>query len=149
MDNCRSAPGKLPPFEKSACGRISDTIYVLRSKSEHPVVAANRDTLHKIGVTGWKIETRILNAILDPTLLMADVEIVAAYELYNINRIKLENLIHRVFDSAQLNIEIKDRFGNPVRPHEWFLVPLFIVDEVVERIKDETITRYVHKRAAD
>jgi hypothetical protein len=56
----------------------------------------------------------------------------------------LENLIHRVFDPAQLDIEIKDRFGNPVKPREWFLVPLFIVNEVVERIKDGTITEYVY-----
>ncbi len=75
---------------------------------------------------------------------MADVEIVATYELYNINRTKLENLIHRVFDPAQLDIEIKDRFGNPVMPREWFLVPLFVVNEAVERIKDGTITQYVY-----
>ncbi len=37
---------------------------------------------------------------LDPTFLMADAEIVATYELYNINRAKLENLIHRIFDAA-------------------------------------------------
>jgi hypothetical protein len=122
----------------------SGTIYVLRSKSAHPVVAANRDVLHKIGVTGGKIETRISNANLDPTFLMADVEVVATYELYNINRIKLENLIHRVFDPAQLDIEISDRFGNPVKPREWFLVPVFVVNEAVERIKDGTITQYIY-----
>ena len=75
---------------------------------------------------------------------MADVEIVATYELYNINRTKLENLIHRIFDPARLDIEIKDRFGNPVMPREWFLVPVFVVDEAVERIKDGTITDYVY-----
>jgi hypothetical protein len=122
----------------------SGTIYVLRSKSDHPVVAANRDVLHKIGVTGSKVETRIANANLDPTFLMADVEIIATYELYNVNRIKLENLIHRVFDPAQLDIELRDRFGNPVKPREWFLVPLFVVNEVVERIKDGSITQYVY-----
>jgi len=122
----------------------SGTIYVLRSKSDHPVVAANRDVLHKIGVTGGKVEARIANANLDPTFLMADVEVVATYELYNINRIKLENLIHRVFDPALLDIEVKDRFGNPVRPREWFLVPIFVVNEAVERIKDGTITQYVY-----
>jgi hypothetical protein len=126
----------------------SGTIYVLRSKSEHPVVAANRDVLHKIGVTGGKVETRIANASLDPTFLMADVEMIASYQLYNINRVKLENIIHRVFDPAQLDIEIKDRFGNPVRPREWFLVPLFVVNEAVERIKDKTITRYVYDPTA-
>lgn len=122
----------------------SGTIYVLRSKSDHPVVAANREVLHKIGVTGGKIETRIANANLDATFLLADVEVIATYELFNINRIKLENLIHRVFDPAQLDIEIRDRFGNPVKPREWFLVPLFVVNEVVERIKDGSITQYVY-----
>ena len=90
----------------------SGTIYVLRSKSDHPIVAAHRDVLHKIGVTGGRVDTRIANANLDPTFLMADVDVVATYELYNINRIKLENLIHRLFDRAQLDIEIRDRFGN-------------------------------------
>jgi len=126
----------------------SGTIYVLRSKSDHPVVAANRDVLHKIGVTGGKVETRLANASLDPTFLLADVEVIATYELFNINRIKLENIIHRVFDPAQLDIEIKDRFGNPVRPCEWFLVPLFVVNEAVERIKDGTITQYVYDPTA-
>ena len=87
---------------------------------------------------------RIVNAKLDPTFLMADVEIVATYELYNINRAKLENLIHRIFDPARLDIEIKDRFGNPVIPREWFLVPLFVVNEAVDRIKDGTITGYIY-----
>jgi hypothetical protein len=84
------------------------------------------------------------NASLDPTFLMADVEVIATYQLFNISRVKLENIIHRVFDSVQLDIEITDRFGNPVRPCEWFLVPLFVVDEAVERIKDGTITQYVY-----
>jgi hypothetical protein len=149
----RDASGRLitnpdtgPLFEEARTedDLASGTIYVLRSKSSHPVIAANRDVLHKIGVTGSKVDIRIANATLDPTFLMADVEIIATYELYNVNRIKLENIIHRVFDPAQLDIEIKDRFGNPVRPREWFLVPLFIVNEVVERIKDGTITQYVY-----
>jgi hypothetical protein len=122
----------------------SGTIYVLRSKSDNSIVAAHREVLHKIGVTGGKVGTRLANASLDPTFLLADVEVVATYVLYNVNRIKLENLIHRVFDPAQLDIEIKDRFGNPVKPREWFLVPLFVVDELVERIKDGTITQYVY-----
>jgi hypothetical protein len=122
----------------------SGTIYVLRSKSDNPIVAANRDVLHKIGVTGGRVENRICNASLDPTYLMADVEVVATYVLYNINRMKMENLIRKVFAPAQLDIEIKDRFGNPVRPREWFLVPLFVVNEAVERIKDGTITNYVY-----
>ncbi len=142
-----SNPVRGPLFAEEADDEddlASGTIYVLRSRSDHPVVAANRDVLHKIGVTGGKIETRLVNAKLDPTFLMADVEVVATYELFNINRIKLENIIHRVFDPAQLDIEVRDRFGYPIKPREWFLVPLFVVDEVVERIKDGTIANFVY-----
>lgn len=124
--------------------QASGTIYVLRSKSDHPLVAANREILHKIGVTGGSVERRIANARLDPTYLMADIEIVATYELYNINRAKLEFLIHRVFGGARLDVEIMDRLGRPIVPKEWFLVPLFAIDEAVNRIKDGTITDYVY-----
>lgn len=120
----------------------SGTIYVLRSKSDHPEIAAHRDLIHKIGVTNQPVTQRIAGARLQPTFLMADVEIIATYELFNINRTKLENLIHRVFGSACLNIEIMDRFGNPCQPREWFLVPLQAINEAVDRIRDGSITEY-------
>jgi hypothetical protein len=122
----------------------SGTIYVLRSKADHPLVAENRELVHKIGVTNMSVEKRIAGAHLQPTFLMANVEIVATYELYNINRTKLENLIHRIFEPARLEIEIMDRFGRPVVPREWFLAPLFVIKEVVERIKDGTIASYIY-----
>lgn len=127
----------------------SGTIYVLRSKSDHPMVAANRELVHKIGVTTLDVEKRIAGAQLQPTFLMAPVEIVATYELYDINPTRLENLIHRIFGPAQLDIQIPDRFGRPVTPREWFLVPRFIINAVVERIRDGSITRYTYdpKRA--
>lgn len=120
----------------------SGIIYVLRSKSDHPVVVQNRELVHKIGVTTISVDKRIAGARLQPTFLMADVEIVATYELYNINRTRLENLIHRIFEPARLDIQIQDRFGNPVVPREWFLVPIFVVNEAVDKIKDGTITGY-------
>lgn len=134
--------GPLFSDERIDGDEASGTIYVLRSKSDLPVVRDNRQVLHKIGVTSGKVERRIANARLDATFLLADVEIVSTYELFNINRTKLENLIHRIFDPARLDIEIKDRFGNPVVPREWFLVPLSVVDDAVERIKDGTIATY-------
>lgn len=120
----------------------SGTIYVLRSKSDNPDIAQHRDVLHKIGVTGGKLETRIAKAKLDPTFLLADVEVVATYKLSNINRTKLENLIHRIFEPARLEIAIRDRFGNPVIPREWFLVPRFVIDDAVEKIRDGSITEF-------
>ena len=120
----------------------SGTIYVLRSKSNHPMVAEHRDLIHKIGVTGGAIETRISGAEKDATYLLAGVEIVASYKLFNINRVRLEALIHKVFLPAQIDLTIQDRFGNPVRPREWFLCPLSVIDEAVTRIRDQTITGY-------
>jgi len=119
----------------------SGLIYVLRSKSEYPEIKKHYEILHKIGVTGGDVEKRIADAKNDHTFLMADVEIVATYKLSNINRVKLENLIHKFFEPARLDIEIKDRFGKPIVPREWYLVPLFIIDEAVERIKSGTITQ--------
>jgi hypothetical protein len=139
--------GPLFSGEKGQDDQATGTIYVLRSKSDHPMVAAHRDLVHKIGVTTMSVEQRIARARFDATFLMADVEVVATYELFNIKRTRLENLIHRVFDPARLNIEIQDRFGSPVVPREWFLTPLFAVDEAVSRIKDGTITSYIYDPA--
>ena len=139
-----------PLFTQSelAEGDESGTIYVLRSRSGHPTVAANRDVIHKIGVTGGDLDRRIANASLDATFLLAEVEIIASYTLFNVNRTKLENLLHRFFAAARVDLEIKDRFGNPVKPREWFIVPLPIIDEVVKRIQDGTIVQFEYDRAS-
>jgi hypothetical protein len=120
------------------------TIYVLRSQSDHPFVAANRELIHKIGVTGGKVETRIAGAEKDATYLLAGVDIVATYKLSNLNRTKLEGIFHRIFAAAQLDLTIQDRFGNLVQPREWFLVPLHVIDEAVQHIRDGSITDMVY-----
>jgi hypothetical protein len=122
----------------------SGTIYVLRSKSEHPFVAEHRELIHKIGVTGGKVETRITNAVNEATYLLAEVEVVATYSLVGIQRTKLENLLHRIFTPAQIQIEILDRFGHPVQPREWFLVPLHVIDEAIQSIRKGTITKKIY-----
>jgi len=122
----------------------SGTIYVLRSLSNHPFIAEHRELIHKIGVTGGKVETRISGAENDATYLLADVEVVATYKLHNLNRVKLENIFHRLFEAAQLDLTIEDRFGHPVKPREWFLVPLHVIDEAVQRILDGSIAEVVY-----
>ncbi|HQS64920.1 MAG TPA: GIY-YIG nuclease family protein [Acidovorax defluvii] len=122
----------------------SGTIYVLRSQSTHPFVTEHRELIHKIGVTGGKVETRIAAATKDATYLLADVDIVATYKLHNLNRTRMENIFHRLFGTAQIDVTIDDRFGNPVKPREWFLVPLHVIDEAVERIRDGSITDMVY-----
>lgn len=122
----------------------SGTIYVLRSLSDNPYVAEHRDVIHKIGVTGGKVDARIANAEHESTYLLAKVEVVATYKLAGINRTRMEKLFHRLFAPARLNITINDRFGHTVQPEEWFLVPLFVIDEAVARIKDGSIIGYVY-----
>ena len=125
----------------------SGTIYVLRSKSSHPYVDEHRELIHKIGVTGQPVTSRIANARNDATFLLADVDVVAEYRLYNINRTKLENLIHRALAPARLDLSAGDRFGKTVQPREWFLVPLSAIDELVTRISDGSVTHFRYEPA--
>jgi hypothetical protein len=43
-----------------------------------------------------------------------------------------------------LEIEIKDRFGRPSIPREWFLVPLEAVNKAVDRLKDGSLTKFIY-----
>lgn len=72
------------------------------------------------------------------------VEVVATYRVFGVNCQKLESLIHRVFAAAQINPTIPDRFGHMVKPREWFLVPLHVIDEAVQRIRDRSIVNCVY-----
>lgn len=122
----------------------SGTIYVLRSQSSHPYITEHRELIHKIGVTGGKVKTRIAGADKDATYLLANVEVVATYKLHNLNRTKLENIFHRLFAAVQLDLTIEDRFGNPVKPREWFLMPLQVIDEAVECVRNGSITDMIY-----
>ena len=116
----------------------------MHQQSSHPYVADHRELIHKIGVTGGKVETRISGADKEATYLLAGVEVVATYKLHNINRVRMENLFHRIFSGAQIDITIDDRFGNPVKPREWFLVPLHVIDQAVKHIMDGSITGLIY-----
>lgn len=118
----------------------SGSIYVLRSLSDNDFIKANKHVLHKIGVTTGSVNKRITEARKDPTYLLADVELVATYSLpENIVPHKLEKLIHKALHSAQLDIVIEDRFGNPVKPKEWFLVSLNTINDIIDHIKNGSI----------
>lgn len=126
----------------------SGTIYVLRSLSDHPYIAQHRELIHKIGVTGGKVDARIAHAEHEATYLLAGVEVVATYQLAGIHRSRMEKLFHKLFAPARLDITIQDRFGHPVQPQEWFLVPLFVIDEAVARIRDGSISHYTYDLAS-
>lgn len=106
----------------------SGTIYVLRSKSIRPEIAAIKD-LYKIGFTVTSVESRIANAKNEPTYLCADVEVVATWKVYNVKSSTLEALIHKLFASVQLQVTVDGH-----RPKEWFIVPLKVIEEAVRAI---------------
>ena len=120
----------------------SGMIYVVKSLSEDPEIAKLDGLLHKIGFTSGKMEVRIQNAKDDPTFLMAPVHPVATFTLYNIDKVKLENLLHNFFSDARLKIEITDRFGKKVKPREWFLLPIEVIEEAIVRLQDGSIVDY-------
>ncbi|MEM1150417.1 MAG: GIY-YIG nuclease family protein [Pseudomonadota bacterium] len=118
------------------------TIYVLQSRSDHPMIAPHRKTLHKIGVTRGEVRKRIANAPKEATYLFAGVDVVAEYEVFNIHAQKLEQQLHTVFGAARFTVSIPDRFGQQVKPREWFLVPLDVIDQAVELVRAGRLPHY-------
>ncbi len=117
-------------------------IYILRSLSEEPFIAENREVIHKIGVTSGDVKKRVANAKKDPTYLLADVEIVQTFKLANINRKGVESLLHRFFADVRLDVTLKDRFDQPVEPKEWFLVPLPVIEEAISLLVAGTLADF-------
>ncbi len=115
--------GPLDPDWENDRLSLSGTIYVARSRSSDPAISEQRMFLHKIGVTSQDVARRVADARNDPTFLLAPVDIVASYELRNLPRHQVENLLHRFFAPARpAELFVIDRFGKKVFPKEWFYV---------------------------
>ncbi|UYF42724.1 GIY-YIG nuclease family protein [Aliarcobacter cryaerophilus] len=116
-------------------------IYILKSLSKKDEIITKKN-LYKIGFSTNSVELRIKNAKEDPTYLMADVKTVSAYEVYNVNPHKLEQLIHKFFGNSCLDIEIYDANGKLCKPKEWFIAPLEVIEEAIELIISGEIINY-------
>ncbi len=116
-------------------------IYILKSLSKKDEIITKKN-LYKIGFSTTSVELRIKNAKEDPTYLMADVKTVSAYEVYNVNPHKLEQLIHKFFGNSCLDIEIYDANGKLCKPKEWFIAPLEVIEEAIELIISGEIINY-------
>ncbi len=139
----RAGIGPLDPDWQADALELTGTIYVARSKSDRPEIREVRNILHKIGVTSQDVRRRVADARNDPTFLLADVEIVATYELKNLSRMKIEDLLHRFFDAARpTGLTITDRFGKKVHPREWFYVLPEHVREAARLIENGTLYLY-------
>ena len=121
-------------------------IYVLKSKSSNPIVSGIRN-LFKIGFSSTPVDERIKNAKNEATYLYADVTKVSSYTCYNRNADKLEQLLHRFFAEACLNVDIEIIPGKRITPREWFVVPFEEIERSIELILNEEIMNYKYDRA--
>lgn len=121
--------------------QITGRIYILKSLSEDPRIK-DIQNLYKVGYTTGKVEDRIRNAQTDSTYLMAPVEIIASYKCLNINAQKFEQLIHRFFDEVKLDMSLTFSNGKSYVPSEWYVVPLEVLDRVVNLIINGEIVHY-------
>ncbi len=119
----------------------SGWIYVLKSKSKNPEIS-NLKNLYKIGFSTSKVTDRIKNTSKEATYLYADVEIVASYKCYNLNTQNFESLLHRFFGKCCLNVDVYDEKNQRITPREWFVVPLPVINEVIDLIISGGIVNY-------
>lgn len=116
-------------------------IYVLSSLSTDPQIKEQKD-LYKIGFSTTTVEERIRNCEYEPTYLMDKVRVVSVWKTFNMKTNVFENIIHQFFKSVQFKVKVKDMGGNETIPQEWFVVPLEIIERVVEMIIDGSIINY-------
>lgn len=119
----------------------SGWIYVLKTKSTKKELAGIKD-LYKIGFSSDSVDDRIKNAKNEATYLFADVKKIATYKVYNRNADKLENLLHRFFAKACLDIDLFNEKGQRLNPREWFVVPFEVIEETIQLILNENIVNY-------
>lgn len=123
--------------------KVTGNIYVLSSLSDNPDIR-NVKNLYKIGFTTDSVEQRIANAEKEPTYLMAPVKIVASYKVVNMNSQKFEDLVHQLLKPVQFQVSVFDNQGVEHQPHEWFIVPLPVIDVIIQKIMDGTIVGYTY-----
>ena len=121
--------------------KLSGFIYILKSKSDDEVIR-NIQNLYKIGYASKSVKQRIQNAKNEATYLMADVEYVTSYKVYNIDAQKLEKLLHQFFGNSCLNIKIVGEDGEYHSPREWFIAPLEVIKQAILMVQNEEITLY-------
>lgn len=137
--------GPLDPEWEADRLEMTGTIYVARSRSDDPAIRDQRMILHKIGVTSQDVQRRVADARNDPTFLLAPVEIVATYDLKNLPRRSVEQLLHRFFATARpAELHVADRFGRKIHPKEWFYVLPEHVGQAAKLLRDGTLHQFYY-----
>ncbi|MDC4276324.1 GIY-YIG nuclease family protein [Acinetobacter baumannii] len=120
-------------------------IYILKSKSTDLRIQSY-DHLYKIGFATTTVDKRIANAKKEPTYLMADVEVIAEYQAFNINPQKFEYYLHAFFGEACLDLLVADKQGKNHQPKEWFVAPIGVIQRAVQLLVDGQIMDYQYNK---
>lgn len=133
------------PTDVKPGDQVTGYIYVLRSKSENSEVK-NIKNLYKIGFSTNKVEERVANAEHEPTYLMAPVEIVSTYKIVNMHSQKFEDLVHQVLAEVNFRFKVADDKGEMHEATEWYVVPLEIIDSIIQKIMNGTIVYFSYNK---
>ena len=128
--------GFSDPYHKNditSQDKVTGHIYILSSLSENPEIKSKND-LYKIGFCTTSIEERLKNAENETTFLMSPVKVVSAYKTFNLDPQKFENIIHNFFSERCLDLKVADKKGNYKMPKEWYIVPINVIEEIIQLI---------------
>lgn len=140
--------GKRVTEREALAGRMAlepetpmGVVYVLRSLSDDAQIQSIPH-LHKIGCTVRTTEQRTRDAVKEATYLMKPIEIIAEYQVPAGVEAKIEHLLHRIFATARLDVAFEQDGATTAEAHEWFSVPLKVIDEAIELIQSGAIINY-------
>ncbi|GAD80630.1 GIY-YIG nuclease family protein [Vibrio ezurae] len=131
-----------PRMQIYSNARSTGYVYIARTLGDN---AATRqfDNLFKIGLAK-DVEKRFKAAKRDTAFLMAEAERVKVIPLEGIDLRSAESAIHALLEKVRLEIGVIDRDGKERTAREWFIVPLNIIEQAVDLIRDKTIHLYVY-----
>ena len=115
-------------------------IYILKSKSDDRNISSI-ENLYKIGYTK-NLDKRLKNCEKDPTFLMAPVEIMASYKIYDVPAIKIESLIQKFFQTCKLKLEITNSKNIQYEPEEWYIVPFDVIEQAIILVNKGKLIKY-------
>jgi hypothetical protein len=131
--------------EIEAENKKNGIIYVIKSLSSD-IKLQKYQNLCKVGFTRNTIDDRAKNATNDSAFLMVLVKVLATYECYNLSAVKLENFLHRFFNSVKLDLAITDSLGDEKERSEWFDIPLNVVEQAINLMIVGEIVNYEHEK---
>ena len=123
-------------IELTSDDHVTGFIYILESLSDNPQIKRIQadHPLYKVGFTTGSVQTRIANAENESTYLYGPVQLVGEIKVVNLQAEALETALHHALAQYQLDVDITAANGRIVKPREWFVVDLDIIQDVVQRI---------------